>query len=481
MKQQDCLLKFRFLVFVAAVVFMAAGCEPVVVPEPKKEPPPIEIGDGPQESMIPISFYLTNDYEPANTDTGKTAFNLKSLSGTPKNIAGISESLDNNIVVRFLDGKNGIAVSMYFSGSSNFPNWFVLNKGEYVLFGGFSPYSAETQKFSLVLSDSGGGKPYLIENIALNKNVFKVYQNDTSLNFGQNIRIQNFMYAASIWTAVTLRFDTGSAGNEAQDVIRLAGSAVKSFSAAFFGMPDAVLPEKAIENVNAPGMGLVAVFGPMTVTVEQKAETVEESKAPRFELYYLDESKTSHPVPVLRDTQTPLITQEFYVKPNGKGLHSTSNVRFYYTVSAKELTNDEVAVDFTVLPNNFGQMYELFVAGKEAEKTYFEVKKRDGFRASYDRKTKLAITVFNKSASSKAATVYFPCYYVNGAKFEGAEGFTINFLDSATPEEMTQVLIPEHSESSTPMTYDVSIPDVIFPSNNDLLNMAAIFEAAAAD
>jgi hypothetical protein len=189
----------------------------------------------------------------------------------------------------------------------------------------------------------------------------------------------------------------------------------------------------------------------------------EDRVAPRFAIYYLDESGERQPLPVLREGQTPDITQEFYIRPHGGGQTRTSNVRFYFIAGVLDASNASATeLSFQFSPEDpYSRIYENNIGSGTAENgdSYFEIKKHDGYRDEGDKKTALTIKVINSTATADPEhPVYFPRYYVNDQLFTEDDGFVINFTDQPSASELEQVLIPEHTTPIPPNVTYISNP-----------------------
>jgi hypothetical protein len=162
--------------------------------------------------------------------------------------------------------------------------------------------------------------------------------------------------------------------------------------------------------------------------------------APRFTITDIDKLGEEKPIPVMREGETPETAQEFYIRPNGLATSSsytvTSNVKFYYTVSAYQAI-DEASLKFEA--DNWLYTGEF---GADEIGNFYEARKEDGYR-SY-AKTKLTVEVVNNRTKG-----HFSYYYVNGEEFIGDKKLVINFNDNPSPSEKDQVLIPAHTETTT--------------------------------
>jgi hypothetical protein len=510
-KMQDYSLNFRLAAFVVLVVFTVVSCYIPTSPEAASpgatknapQPPsyPANVDPVPAAPSKQVSFYLTDGYEPSTTDTGKTAFALDGPNA-PKNFMVISEEAGDgtgDTVVRFLDGENGMSASMYFSGKAafpggpEFPDGFILTQeNEDTLVGKFSLYNPETETFSLTLEYEGEKETF---ELVLNKNIFSVYEKDGGLTPGQNTRVQNYITALGVWTAITLQLEaeTPDGINMSRSVtggpqyfiesllkgigkavakIRKMGAAVVSVATAVFGATYKVVAVAAAVigvTISAPAVTAIAVAVAVVATVvtvaailskddgkywseesEEDAPSapvlpLEKRQAPRFKVYYRDASG-EHLIPVMREGQNPAITQEFYIPPHSSSKYTAvAGVKFYYEVTLLESINDTIKTKYLFSADD--TPYRPAETGEENGINYFEVKKRNG--TGDDSRTVLTVKVYNGSKTSAEEDgkkdgnlVYFPCYYVNGQEFSEGEGFVINFIDEPSDAEKKQVLIP---------------------------------------
>jgi hypothetical protein len=491
------------------VSFTAVSC-PLssldAAPPPQESPPfyPVPVTpEAGQQTAIPVSFYLSDDYEPAETDTGKTAFALNGDKTLEKFLA-TSEEREDGAVVRFLDGESGTFVAVRFIGGGPFPASFTLDaEDDSTVSGVFSAYHEDTETFDLTLRY--GTETYgPFEGFTLNKNVFGLYQDDENLSPGQNARVRNYITALSVWTSMTYWFNKKmaemEAGNEyasalygslpagaryyfaggvkdfVEDVGRgfmkaienicEVGLAIATAAYGAFKITAGLIVEVAAEigiAVAAPVVVAVAVVAAIAVTEEAKKEQPgkpaapslppEKLKAPRFEIYYLDEAGIQQPLPVMREGQAPELGEEFYIRPHDEAYTYTSNVKFYFKVVSVEPIDGVVKTSHVFSP--VSTLYHPVNILAEAEGNYFEVKKGNGY--GKDKKTTLTMKVFNGTATTDSEhPVYFPYYYVNGEEFTGGERFVINFIDKISLAEESQVRIPQHTVSETPGTYDIA-------------------------
>jgi hypothetical protein len=466
MKQQNGSLKFRFLVFVIAVVCMAAGCKPVAVLEPPEEDEPlVPVSPGiiPQ-IVMPPSFYLSNDYKPAEADAGKTAF--AAIFNGPEdsvcNFAGIAEELGSGAVaVRFLDGKNNMAVSLYFSANSEIPEYFILNHGEESgLIGIFSDYNKSQKTFSLFLQYGDGPvESYVFPNIALNAIVY-LMDNPT-------VRERKYSAAANVWAALMRQLAGQENIASAIADIRLVGGMVKSFGFNSFAEDATVAPGTLIAVTGRqPVIVASSIIEPITATGNGVNE-------PCFKLYYKDESEVEHPVPVTREGIAPDITQQFYIRPQVQPEYA-SKVKLYFKVSG---ATGQLMLRPTLSRPGGLPYAPVNVRAGDGGVHYIEVNKHNGYLKS--DQTRLVVKVVNGTVSLEKNPAYFSSYKVNGTEFHESEGFVINFLDYATPAQQAQLLVPQSTAILIPPVYDFSMPDVVFPGNDELLAMAAALAAAA--
>jgi hypothetical protein len=497
MKKTHGSLASRLAAFAVLLSFTAASCpqysSPDTAPPPQKQRPlyPVSvIPQSGQQPTIPVSFYLSDDYEPTETDTGKTAFALSGDKTLEKFLA-TSEERGNGAVARFLDGESGTSVAVYFTGGEPFPASFTLDSEEGAVSGFFSAYHEETETFALTLQC--GAETYgPFESFTLNKNVFGLYQDDKNLTAGKNVRIRNYITALSVWTSMTYWLnkqmtemeDAERGLKKAMENICEIGAVITVAAGAF-----EITAAKAVSVatdigivIAAPVVAAVPVAVPIAVTHVTLADIGENEaneepaepplppaklKAPRFDIYYLDEAGGQQPLPVMRGGQTPEIGEEFYIRPHGTGIrNATSIVKFYFKVASVETTDGEVKTSLVFSPED--DPYLPVSVKADEGGNYFEIKKYDGFRSFDSIKTTLTIKVFNGTATTDSEhPVYFPCYYVNGEEFTGGEGFVINFIDKISPDEESQVRIPQRTISETPGTYNI---EPVLPVLDRLVN-----------
>jgi hypothetical protein len=218
MKKQEVSVKIRLLALLVLIPFTATTCWLLQNPEPAPQSsspatpqPLVPVTPGTATTTPAVSsltFYVGDDYQPSEEDTGKTAYLLQGKDA-PKDFVVTSEDLeDERGVVRFLDGENGTAVSVYFDEGEAFPSLFIVSEEgkEERVYGAFSDYDYGTETFSLTLQS--GDEKQTFEGITLNKNVLSAYQNDPSLSDKQNERTRHYVTAVGVWTALMLRHDS---------------------------------------------------------------------------------------------------------------------------------------------------------------------------------------------------------------------------------------------------------------------------------
>jgi hypothetical protein len=441
-------------------------------------------------------------------------------------MAVAEEQEDGDTAVRFLDGGNGMAASMYFSGGAApaFPSGFVLNReNEDTITGTFSPYNEDAETFSLTLEYEGETQTF--DGLVLNKNIFSVYQNDDSLTPGQNTRVRNYVIAVGLWTAIMLQFEEEaevvplngismsrnfiggpqyawwnpiSAIKKAVKSIFSIGSAIASLASSLFGKAGKLLGTVAAVVgmvVSAPVVTVIATAVVITAAIIEVIVIAsggdgknnegdvpsdlppEKRQAPRFRIYYRDEAGVEHNIPVMRQGETPQISQEFYIRPHDEDYTYTSNVRFYYETTILEGIDDEIKTKYVFSEKT--TPYREVEPGRKDGVSYFEVKKLNG--RNKNGRISLTVTVFNGSKTSpeeegkeNGNLAYFPYYYVNDEEFTGGNGFVLNFIDKPSSAEEELVLIPEHTEAESVITYSVapdalpSVPLVnIIPANDE--------------
>ncbi|MDR0639113.1 MAG: hypothetical protein LBG27_09510 [Spirochaetaceae bacterium] len=163
MKKYEVSFKIRLLAFLVLVSFTMTTCWLPQSPEPApsaREPVPVTPGPSVLSSSAvhSLAFYIGDDYQPSEEDTGKTAYLLEG-EDAPKDFVITSEDLDDGKgVARFLDGESGTAVSVYFDAGKAFPSLFIINNEEDAedrVYGTFSEYDYDEEMFP---SPCGAGR-----------------------------------------------------------------------------------------------------------------------------------------------------------------------------------------------------------------------------------------------------------------------------------------------------------------------------------
>jgi hypothetical protein len=357
-----------------------------------------------------VSFYLTDDYLPSETDTGKTAFILKDVEAASNFVitAENAEDGEDGTVVRFLAGDIDTVVSLYFDRDVPFPRRFAMNAEGETTYGVFSDYDSGEETFALTLKV--GGEEQTFPDIVMNKNVLTAYTYNPDFTGGQNDRMRDYVTALGVWTALTLRIEAAMA-NETQvsaatgatgslyginaswmltggvvdavkrgfrkaidDIANVGKSVAEFFVGVFAGTATAVVAVGAAIGVTiaAPVVAIIAGVTAVVATVVYLAELgkddtfweavpeepdtppdeppprpPEQRNAPLLRFYYLDEAGAEQLVPVIHTGAATSPAQSVYITPNDLGDDYESVVRFYYQVG-KATDADRNATDITM-------------------------------------------------------------------------------------------------------------------------------------
>jgi hypothetical protein len=423
MKENNYSLKVRVLAFITLIPFTLVSCplpsssavplapsvpsspgsgEPIVIPNP-----PVTVNGG---TPKPVSFYLTDDYLPSETDTGKTAFILEGVEAVKDFVitAEGAEDEEKGTVVRFLAGGTGTVVSLYFDRNVPFPRGFAMNSQGETTYGVFSDYDPASETFALTLKV--GGEKQTFPNIIMNKNVLAAYTDNPDFTPGQNGRMRDYVTALGVWTALTLYIEAAMDETQVSAATGAAGSSLYGINASWIQTKGAVEAvgrgfQKAIDNISTIGKSVaeffvgvfavtavaivlvgtavgatiaapvVAIIAGVTAVVatviylgilgmddsygeiapkepgepDPEPRPPEQRNAPLLRFYYLDETGAEQLVPVIQTGAETSPAQSVYITPTGIASASyVSSVRFYYQ-EARAADADRDATDITML------------------------------------------------------------------------------------------------------------------------------------
>jgi uncharacterized protein YjdB len=145
--------------------------------------------------FTPMYFYVDSNGDFTETDTGRTVVVTEEKAEVVFYMDDIASS-EQNVGIAFED-KN---IIFFFEEGQNFPTKMVLSDSEESLNGYFTPYDPVTQAYSLVFEQDGDEEICL--NIALSKNIFTQYKDDSGLTSSQNLRMRNLYIAMCIYTSL---------------------------------------------------------------------------------------------------------------------------------------------------------------------------------------------------------------------------------------------------------------------------------------
>jgi hypothetical protein len=213
-----------------------------------------------------VFFFVDDEYNPVDTDEGKTAFIVKDGDEIQNIFVVAEESSENDIVKFFFDG--GISAIMRFEKDSSFPDTFAMSNADMseVMYINFSAYDEEAECYDatfMVEEESS-----TLEDLPLEKSGLQRYQNKTDLTADQNKRIRNIYTALYVWSNLALVLDdTGSVENALHS-----SSADNSGSDIFYGLrsPRFImtgLVHQLAEKIKKTVVGIFSIVAQVAVVV----------------------------------------------------------------------------------------------------------------------------------------------------------------------------------------------------------------------
>jgi hypothetical protein len=163
----------------------------------------VPIGKG-----TPRFVYVDADYDPAETDSGRTLLSIED-NEVAEGVAVIAEipgnDLNNGSIVRVVNNNNQSVVSFFFRKNQIFPHQVVTQSEKGTVTGTFSLYNPTDQQYSVLFEKEGETEKCELKNLNLNKGIFQVYEDDEDLNTSQNLRLKNAVTALAVWDSIALQ------------------------------------------------------------------------------------------------------------------------------------------------------------------------------------------------------------------------------------------------------------------------------------
>jgi len=221
-------------------------------------------------NFSPMAFYVDSDGNLTETDSGRTVFVADDKAEVVSYSDNIESGDDDDHVGLIFDNK---AIIFFFEKDRNFPNRIVLSNSEKSYNGILTPYDTETQTYGLTLVY--GDEKGTLSNIALSKDIFTQYKDDTELTPSQNLRMRNLYIATCIYKSLddfiasggTLRAASGGIPRAAGDDINewLQGEKVHEWVFEYVQLPD---PYPAIiAYIGALALDAVTSFIPIPISL----------------------------------------------------------------------------------------------------------------------------------------------------------------------------------------------------------------------
>ena len=216
-------LSSRLIALAVLAAFVIASCGSPVSPSgPEPKPPPPSLG----------FVFLDENYSATINDTGRIGMfveNSKDAEGVLIVAEIQSNHIDNDMIVRIIDGAEGTIVSMIYSARAAFPRSIAVTAeegGEEVLITGeFTANDLVAGTFSVSFHD--GEETEVMENIALNLDILNAREKSSEFSSTLNARLGGIMTSLAIWDSLAreLQFD-GLARGKFTDGLRKALSGV---------------------------------------------------------------------------------------------------------------------------------------------------------------------------------------------------------------------------------------------------------------
>ena len=201
-------LIFRVISGFLLLIFLYTTCNQYPIPEIEKKEPitiytvPVGLGDiG--------TVFLDEFYQPTTNDIGKLALFVEN-NEYAEGVIVVSEIVDNHIdndtVVRIINGHNDSITSFYYHNYQQFPYKIIMSiDGEDVI-ANFSPYDTLSETYAVEFFDDDGESEWL-EGFKLAKEIFLQYTYSDILTETQNVRLQSLYTTFELWLSFAFHID----------------------------------------------------------------------------------------------------------------------------------------------------------------------------------------------------------------------------------------------------------------------------------
>ena len=221
--------KQSFITFFVLLVMVFNACGNFVSPptgnpvSPPAETLPAENPGGSNTGDFTLmGVYVDSNGNFTETDSGRTVLVTDDKAEVVFYSDNIESGDDDHVGLTF-EGKN---IIFLFEKDRNFPSRIVLSDSEESYNGIFTPYDPVTQTYGLTIEQ--GRDKETLSNIALSKDIFTQYKDDTELTPSQNLRMRNLYIAACIYKSLD-EFITSGDILQARGIFSKIWNGVKNF------------------------------------------------------------------------------------------------------------------------------------------------------------------------------------------------------------------------------------------------------------
>jgi len=145
--------------------------------------------------FTPTGYYVDSNGSFSETDSGRTVV----VADKNAKVVFCSDNIASSAQRVGFTFENKIIIFV-FEKSQEFPSKIILSDPEETYNGVFTPYDSAAQTYSLTLNL--GGNKETMSNIALKKNIFTQYKDDSELTTSQNLRMRNLYIAMCIYKSM---------------------------------------------------------------------------------------------------------------------------------------------------------------------------------------------------------------------------------------------------------------------------------------
>ncbi|MDR2965800.1 MAG: hypothetical protein LBU88_08500 [Treponema sp.] len=197
-------LFYKIIAPVILIIYAITSCNYFSMPEAQYTIHTVPVGLGDVGAV-----FLDNNYKPTTEDVGKLALYVEN-NDLAKDVMVIAEILDdhidNNVVVRVINGQNNSLVSFFYHSGQYFPYKMVITINGEDIEAGFSMYNWLKQTYSVeFFDDAGESETY--NNLVLNKNIFYFHEYSDTLTETQNERLQKIYTTLALWTSMAVHLE----------------------------------------------------------------------------------------------------------------------------------------------------------------------------------------------------------------------------------------------------------------------------------